>query len=122
MDEYLASAPVVSTGHLDEAREAVSRIYLRHELVGSDRGMAMRLNAVVDRVMTVGYLTYQADTELIMPATEDCYVVNLTLVGGTKAAAATGGGRSLRRTGAAWCCHRSATTGSGGPPTPSSCT
>src|SRR5690349_11588361 len=80
MDEYLASAPIVSTGHLDEAREAVSRIYLRHELVGSDNGMAMRLNAVVDRVMTVGYLTYQADTELIMPATEDCYVINLTLV------------------------------------------
>src|SRR5689334_24948751 len=86
MDEYLASAPVVSTGHLDEAREAVSRIYLRHELVASDNGMAMRLNAVVDRVMTVGYLTYQADTELIMPATEDCYVINPTLVGTTKAA------------------------------------
>jgi len=90
MDEYLASAPIVSTGHLDEAREAVSRIYLRHELVGSDTGMAMRLNAVVDRVMTVGYLTYQADTELIMPATEDCYVINLTLVGTTKAARGDG--------------------------------
>src|SRR3954467_7641506 len=90
MDEYLASAPVVSTGLLDEAREAVSRIYLRHELVGSDNGMAMRLNAVVDRVMTVGSLTYPADTELIMPATEDCYVINLTLVGTTKAARGDG--------------------------------
>ena len=90
MDEYLASAPVASTRVIDEAQEAVSRIYLQHELVGPDRGLDMRLNAVADRVMTVGYLTYQADAELIMPATEDCYVVNLTLVGGTTAARGDG--------------------------------
>ena len=66
MDEYLASAPVVSTRIIDEAREAVTRIYLRHDLVGPDHGLDMRLNAVADRVMTVGYLTYQAETELIM--------------------------------------------------------
>ena len=90
MDEYLASSPVIGTRLLDEAREAVSRIYLRHELVGHDAGMNMRLNAVTDRRMTLGYLTYQADTELIMPATEDFYVINLTLAGTTTAARSDG--------------------------------
>jgi hypothetical protein len=41
--------------------------------------------------MTLGYLTYQADTELVMPPTEDSYVVNLTVVGHTKAERSDGG-------------------------------
>lgn len=91
MEEYLASAPVIDTHSLEEAREAVTRIYLRHDLVGPDGAMNMRLNAVTDRHMTLGYLTYQADAELTMPATEDCYVVNLTIVGETKASRSDGG-------------------------------
>ena len=90
LDEYLASAPVIDTQNLDEARDAVSRIYLRHELVGRAGAMQMRLNAVTDRRMTLGYLTYRADAELIMPATEDFYVINLTLAGGTEAARGDG--------------------------------
>jgi len=89
--EYLASSPVIDTHSLEEAREAVTRIYLRHELIGPSDQIDMRLNAVSDRHLTLGYLTYQADTELVMPATEDFYVVNLTIVGSTRAARGDGG-------------------------------
>jgi AraC-like DNA-binding protein len=91
MEEYLASAPVIKTENLEEAREAVTRIYLRHDLIGREDAMHMRLNALTDRHMTLGYLTYQAETELIMPATVDFYVVNLTIVGETRAARSDGG-------------------------------
>ena len=87
--EYLAAAPVIDTHDLDEAREAVTRIYLQHDLVGPP-SLHMRLNAVTDRRMTVGYLTYQADMELIMPPTEDCYVVNVTVAGATAALCSDG--------------------------------
>ena len=53
--------------------------------------MNMRLNATNDRRMTLGYLTYQADVELTMPATEDCYHVNLTIAGETRASRSDGG-------------------------------
>lgn len=85
MQEYLASAPVINTHSLEEARDAVTRIYLHHDLIGPHDAIDMRLNAVSDRHLTLGYLTYQADTELVMPATQDCYVVNLTVVGRTTA-------------------------------------
>jgi AraC-like DNA-binding protein len=88
--EYLGSARIIGTNSLDEAREAVTRIYLRHELHG-EQDIDMRLNAVSDRHMTLGYLTYQADTELYMPPTEDSYVVNLTVVGRTQAERGDGG-------------------------------
>jgi AraC-like DNA-binding protein len=89
--EYLSSAPVVDTHSLDEARDAVTRIYLKHDLIGLSDAMSMKLNAVSDPHLTLGYLTYRADTELVMPATEDFYVVNLTVVGSTKAARSDGG-------------------------------
>jgi len=38
----------------------------------------------------LGYLTYQADAELTMPATEDCYIVNLTIEGQTRASRGDG--------------------------------
>ncbi|MCW5251339.1 AraC family transcriptional regulator [Streptomyces sp. SHP 1-2] len=89
--EYLASASVIRTQSLEEAREAVTRIYLPHDLIGPRDAMDMRLNALTDRYMTLGYLTYQAEAELTMPATEDCYHVNLTIVGETKASRSDGG-------------------------------
>ena len=88
--EYLASAPVIHTHSPEEACEAVTRLYLRHDLVGSLDAMNMRLNAVADRHVTFGYLTYQDDAELAMPATEDCYLINLTIVGETKASRVDG--------------------------------
>lgn len=89
MDGYLASTPVVDTRAPEVAREAVRRIYLEHDLVCDD-DMQMRLNAVSDRHLTLGYLTYRTDAELIMPPTGDCYVVNLTVAGGTTAARSDG--------------------------------
>jgi AraC-like DNA-binding protein len=82
--EYLASAPVVVTRSLEEAREAVTRIYLRHNLSSRDGALNVRFNATADNNLTLGYLTYQADAELTMPATEDCYIVNLTIHGQTR--------------------------------------
>jgi len=83
--DYLASAPVIVTHSLEAAREAVTRVYLRHDLAGPDGALNMRLNAVRGRYMTFGYLTYQAEAELTMPATENCYIVNLTIKGQTLA-------------------------------------
>ncbi len=85
MHEFLATVPVIETRGLEEARDAVTRIYLPHELFGHDDVLDMRLNAVTDRRLTLGYLTYQAEVELVMPPTEDCYHVNLTTVGRTRA-------------------------------------
>jgi AraC-like DNA-binding protein len=82
--EYLASAPVVATHSVEEAREAVSRIYLRHNLSSRDGALNMRFNATASGHMTLGYLTYQAEAELTMPPTEDCYIVNLTIAGATR--------------------------------------
>ena len=90
MTELLVSAPVIATSSLEEAREAVGRIFLRHDLAGRDGAMNVRFNAVADRHMTLGYLTYQADAELTMPATEDCYIVNLTVEGQTRASRGDG--------------------------------
>lgn len=84
MTEYLASAPVVATHSVEEAREAVSRIYLRHSLSSRDGAMNMRFNATAGGNLTLGYLTYQTDAELTMPPTEDCYIVNLTVAGRTR--------------------------------------
>jgi AraC-like DNA-binding protein len=82
--EYLASAPVVATRSVEEAREAVGRVYLRHTLSSRDGAMNMRFNASAGGQITLGYLTYQADAELTMPPTEDCYIVNVTVAGGTR--------------------------------------
>ena len=81
--EYLADDMVMATSSLEEARDAVTRVYLPHELVGPSESMDMRLNATTDQVLTLGYLTYQAETELRMPAAEQWYHVNLQLTGAT---------------------------------------
>ena len=83
MTEYLTSAPVVATRSVEEAREAVTRIYLPHNLASRDGAMNMRFNATAGGHITLGYLTYQADSELTMPSTQDCYIVNLTIAGKT---------------------------------------
>jgi AraC-like DNA-binding protein len=83
MTEYLASAPVIATRSVEAAQEAVGRTYLRHELVRIDGAIDMRLNTVASRHLTLGYLTYQAETQLTMPRTEDSYIVNLTVEGRT---------------------------------------
>lgn len=81
----LARFPVIGTHSLEEAREAVTRVYLPHCLTGDDDRLDMTLNAVTSRQFTLGYLTYQASTRLVMPATHNCYHVNLTTAGQTDA-------------------------------------
>jgi AraC-like DNA-binding protein len=77
--------PVISTRSLEEARDAVTRVYLPHDLTARDDRVDMTLNAVSDHHFTLGYLTYHASTELVMPPTENCYHVNLTTAGETDA-------------------------------------
>ncbi|MBW0091625.1 helix-turn-helix domain-containing protein [Pseudonocardia sp. KRD-184] len=96
----LTRFPVLGTRSLDEARDAVTRIYLEHELTAPTDHLEMTLNAVTDRHFTLGYLTYRSAAKLVMPATEDNYHVNLTVAGRTDAdrtdggRASTHGGRS----------------------------
>ena len=77
--------PVIATHSLEEARDAVARIYLPHDLTARDDRLDMTLNAVSDHHFTLGYLTYHASTQLVMPATENCYHINLTTAGSTDA-------------------------------------
>lgn len=90
MREYLAGDVVMSTQSLEEARDAVTRVYLPHDLIGPQDAMDMRLNATSDRYLTLGYLTYQAETELRMPAAEQWYHINLQLTGSTWASRTDG--------------------------------
>ena len=76
---------VLRTKNLDEARDAVTRVYVDHELTVPNDALNMTLNAVSDRLFTLGYLTYESRAKAVMPPTEDCYHLNLTLAGGTYA-------------------------------------
>lgn len=96
MADYLSNAAVIRTRSLEEARDAVARVYLPHRLEGRRDAMDMRLNAVTDRYLTLGFLTYAADTSLHMPATETCYHINLTTAGQTWAS--RGDGRTAHTT------------------------
>jgi len=87
----LSRFPIVGTHSLEEARDAVERIYLPHELTGDSDQLDMTLNAVSDHRFTLGYLTYHASTRLMMPATEETYHVNLTVAGSTDADRSDGG-------------------------------
>ncbi len=81
----LARFPVIATRSLEEARDAVTRVYLPHDLTAADDRVDMTLNAVSNHHFTLGFLTYHASTELVMPPTEHCYHVNLTTAGQTDA-------------------------------------
>lgn len=90
----LSRYPVLDTHSLEEARDAVTRVYLDHELSAPGDKLEMTLNATWDRLFTLGYLTYQSSAKLVMPPTEDCYHVNLTVEGRTDASRTDGGRES----------------------------
>ena len=73
--------PVVRTTSVDEARDAVTDVYLPHALRADGGRLRMRLNAARQRRFTLGFLAYGAHAELGMPATETTYHVNLTTRG-----------------------------------------
>ena len=80
----LDNFPLVHTTDVDEARNAVCTVYLSHAITqASSRPMNMTLNAYEDPHVTVGFLTYQAETTLHMPASENFYHLNLTTTGHT---------------------------------------
>ncbi|MFE5707660.1 AraC family transcriptional regulator [Rhodococcus koreensis] len=82
----LEGHPVLHTGNVDEARQAVTDVYLPHQLsADTSGGLDMVLNAVDQRLFTTGFLKYGAPTTLVMPATETCYHVNMTTAGSTHA-------------------------------------
>jgi AraC-like DNA-binding protein len=87
MTEYLASSPAIATRSLDEARDAVTRIYgLEHDLTSPADALEMRINAAPGRRMTLGYVTYRAEIEGTMPPKEDTCVVSLIVAGQSQAA------------------------------------
>lgn len=92
---------VVETTDLEEARSAVTEVYLPHDLhFRSERTGRMSLNAIEGSRFTLGYLSYGTSARLIMPATHDSYHANLTIAGGTRGSrqdgrrACTTGGKS----------------------------
>jgi AraC-like DNA-binding protein len=88
----LSRFPVVRTSRLDEARDAVTSVYLPHRLDSADGDrLAMTLNAAKAARFTLGYLVYGAKTQLDMPPTELTYHINLTTRGMTFASRSDGG-------------------------------
>lgn len=79
----LSRYPIVGTRSLEEAQDAVTRIYLPHTLRAEGDRINMSLNAADSRRMTVGYLTYKANAQVFMPPSENSYHVNLTTAGQT---------------------------------------
>ena len=74
--------PVVTTTSLEEARDAVTRVYLPHGLQ-AEAPLRMQLNAARQKRFTLGFLAYGARSELRMPPTETTYHINLTTSGRT---------------------------------------
>jgi hypothetical protein len=75
--------PVLTTSSVDEARAAVTDVYLPHALQAENGHLKMRLNAARQRRFTLGFLAYGAHAELGMPPTETTYHINLTTRGNT---------------------------------------
>jgi len=91
----LSRFPIVRTARLDEARDAVTRVYLPHRLDSADGDrLRMTLNAAEAARFTVGFLVYGAKTRLDMPPTETSYHINLTTMGQTFASR-TDGSRAM---------------------------
>ena len=75
--------PVVRTTSVEEAREAVTDVYLPHALDADNGLLKMQLNAARQKRFTLGFLAYGAHARLRMPPTETTYHVNLTTSGRT---------------------------------------
>jgi hypothetical protein len=87
----LSQFSIVTTSRLDEARDAVTKVYLPHRLDSADGDrLRMTLNAAEAARFTVGFLAYGAKTRLDMPPTENSYHINLTTKGKTFAARTDG--------------------------------
>jgi AraC-like DNA-binding protein len=89
--KLLDAHPVLHTSDMDAAREATTDTYLPNVMKTRDETrLDMTLNAWGGHDITVGYLTYQSETRLSMPAPQDFYHLNLTLEGATEGFRADG--------------------------------
>jgi AraC-like DNA-binding protein len=77
--------PLVATRDLEEAQHHITEVYIPHGLTSRDgRPLDFTLRYWASQRITLGHLQYGADAELLVPAMESCYHVNLTLEGMTQ--------------------------------------
>lgn len=85
MQRAAVTDPLLSTRDRDEAQAYVTDVYIPHDLQAHDRApLDFNLRHMASERLTIGHLTYGADSELIVPPMESCYHVNLTLHGETQ--------------------------------------
>lgn len=83
--ELFSGYPVASAADADEAREAVTRTFLPHQLHVLERNVRldMRLNAVRVGAVTAGYMRYGGEVRLVTVDASN-YHVNVPLVGSSE--------------------------------------
>jgi AraC-like DNA-binding protein len=84
-EEVFRGHEVASTADLDEARQAMERVYLPLRMAMTQRAavLDMRLNAVRVGSLTAGYARFGSDVRIVTVEAEQ-YHVNIPLSGGTE--------------------------------------
>ncbi|MFC4942431.1 AraC family transcriptional regulator [Pseudonocardia sp. GCM10023141] len=96
--------PVLQASDVEGARAHIASVFIPHGLLPHDGGaLGFRLAHFRTPRLTFGHATYGADMELLCPAMETSYHVNLTLKGTTRVQqGAAEAQTTARRTGAAF--------------------
>ncbi|MDI9894534.1 AraC family transcriptional regulator [Rhodococcus sp. IEGM 1381] len=99
-----AASRLIKTHDLDEAQALITRVYIPHTLRSRDGyPLDFKLNFLQSHQLTLGHLNYGADAELLVPAMENNYHINLTLRGASTVSQAGRSGHSQAlRTGVAF--------------------
>ncbi|MGV9711031.1 AraC family transcriptional regulator [Gordonia sp. NPDC003424] len=80
-----ARLPLLEATDLEDARAHIENVYIPHQLVTHDGPqLGFKMAHFETSRITFGHVTYGADSELVCPAMESCYHVNLTLTGNTQ--------------------------------------
>jgi AraC-like DNA-binding protein len=78
------ASELIRTSDFDEAHEVISQVYVPHELKSRDgQALDFKFHFLGSDRMTLGYLNYGADAELVVPQMRRHYHLNLTLEGRT---------------------------------------
>lgn len=82
-DRYFHREKDVRTAELDDARDVASRLFTPHRLeyMGRSRDLDARLSAARIGGVTVGYLKYGAEVELVNTTALENYHINVPLTG-----------------------------------------
>lgn len=96
--------PLLQASDIEGARAHIASVFIPHSLYPHDDGaLAFRMVHFSTPRLTFGHATYGADMELLCPAMETSYHVNLTLKGSTRVRqGAAEVQTTARRTGAAF--------------------